>query len=443
MSELFTVDNGKMQIHLHPGQTKAWDSRARFTFVIAGTQSGKTSFEPFWLDREIREKGPGYYLAVTATYDLFKLKFLPEMTNYFCNYFGWGYSASDRVIWKNEGPQKTRIIMRSANAPGGLESTTAKAAVMDECGQDEFSLSAWEAIQRRLSLAHGRAFGGTTPYNLGWLKTQVFDRWQKGDSDYQVIQFKSTMNPAFPMDEYDRAKATLPAWKFEMFYNGAFSHPAGLIYEDFTPWHVCDPFPIPARWPRFLGTDFGAIHTAKIFVAMDPATGIFYIIDDPLDGNMTTQQHVESVKQNRFYQRGLVAWGGALSEKQQRWDWKADGLNVKEPPIHDVEAGLDRVTEFLRTRILRVFSTCVGTIDEFGRYARKLNDAGEPTEEIKDKALFHRLDGVRYVVSGLTKNIRAQSAKIDLYSVPQKIAKIKRVRSETEIDTMLQESNYE
>ena len=36
----------------------------------------------------MREMGEGDYLAVTATYDLLKLKFLPEMQRYFCDLFG-------------------------------------------------------------------------------------------------------------------------------------------------------------------------------------------------------------------------------------------------------------------------------------------------------------------------------------------------------------------
>jgi hypothetical protein len=403
MTDLYAVRDGKLSVTLHPGQTKAWDSKARFTFIIAGTQGGKTSFEPLWLDREIRVNGPGDYIAATATYDLFKLKFLPEMTNFFVNTFGWQYAASDRVIWKNEGPQKYRIILRSANAPGGLESSTGKAALMDECGQDEFTLEAWEAIQRRLSLSRGRVLGATTPYNIGWLKSQVFDRWVAGDTDYQVIQFKSTMNPAFPIEEYERAKATLPAWKFEMFYNGEFSRPAGLIYEDFTDWHKCDPFPIPALWPRFLGVDFGAIHTAKVFVVQDITSGIYYVVDDPLDGNMTTAQQVASVKANQYYGLGLNAYGGAASEQQQRWDWKAAGLAVHAPPISDVESGIDGVIDLLKTKRLRVFKTCHGIISEFGTYARELDELGQPTEKIKNKATFHRLDALRYVRAGMVR----------------------------------------
>ena len=80
---------------MHPGQAKAWTCERRFPFVIAGSQSGKTSFGPWWLYREIYDLGwrkvihpdsweyePGKedYMAVTATYKLFTRKMLPELT---------------------------------------------------------------------------------------------------------------------------------------------------------------------------------------------------------------------------------------------------------------------------------------------------------------------------------------------------------------------------
>ncbi len=397
---LLHYDGRKLTINLHPGQAKAHDSKKRFVFVIAGTQSGKTSYLPIWLDREIAQCGEGDYLAVTATYDLLKLKFLPELKNYFCGLFHWEYSASDRTIFRQYKPRMfTRIICRSADAEGGLESASAKGALFDECGQDGVKVGAWEALQRRLSLSQGRVLAGTTPYNLGWLKTQVFDRWRGGDPDIQVVQFKSIMNPAFPVEEYERAKRTLPTWKFEMFYNGNFSRPAGMIYEDFNEEHIIPAFPIPGTWARLLGVDFGAVNTAKIWSAQDPDTKVVYLYRESLEGGKTTAEHVQSVR--RYNEYTLKAYGGAKSESQQRSDWGAAGLPVIEPRISDVEAGISRVIALLKTKMLYVFDTCTGIIDEFGTYSRELDDDGQPTEKIKDKNTFHRLDALRYLASAL------------------------------------------
>lgn len=401
VKDLKRVEGGRVRLKLHVGQTRAWDSNRRFIFVIAGTQGGKTSFGPWWLWREIQRCGPGDYLAVTATYDLFKLKMLPEMRSVFCELLRWGeYQASDRVIVSHD--KKARIILRSANAPGGLESATAKAAWLDECGQDDFRLESWEAVQRRLSLSEGRVLGTTTPYNLGWLKTEVFDRWRQGDADYEVVQFKSIQNPAFPRGEYDRAKATLPAWKFAMFYNGEFSRPAGMIYEDFDEAvHLVDPMDLPAEWPRYVGIDFGAVHTALVWVAEDTARAAYYIYRESLEGGKSTAEHAAGALAYAAHERVVGWYGGAKSESQQRWDWGAAGVAVMEPPIGDVEGGIDRVVGLLKTKRLFLFRTCAGLRDEFGTYARELDANGQVTEKIKDKATFHRLDALRYVVAGV------------------------------------------
>jgi hypothetical protein len=399
--QLINYDGTKLAIHLHPGQTAAHDSTKRFVFIIAGTQSGKTSYLPIWLDREIKAKGTGDYIALTATYDLLKLKFMPELQNYFVHLFGWQESKSERTIYRQDKPRMfTRIICRSADAEGGIESASAKAALFDECGQDGVKVGAWEALLRRLSLSQGRVLAGTTPYNLGWLKTQIFDKWRAQDPDIQVVQFKSTMNPSFPLAEYERARRTLPTWKFEMFYNGNFSRPAGMIYEDFTQNHIIPAFDIPLSWSRYLGVDFGAVHTAKIWIAQDPSSKLYYLYRESLEGGKTTQEHVDAV--TKYNERNIQTWGGAKSETQQRMDWKAAGLTIQEPPIADVEGGINRVIALLKEKHLFIFDTCKGVIDEFGTYSRELDANGLATEKIKDKATYHHLDALRYVASGIS-----------------------------------------
>lgn len=401
-NEIYTIDGERLRLRLHKGQTKAWRSNRRFVFIIAGTQGGKTSFGPWWLYREIQRQGDGDYLVVTSTYDLFKLKLLPEVLAVFGRILpDWSYVKIDKTIYSPD--RKTRIILRSADAEGGLESATAKAAWLDECGQDKFKVGAWEAVLRRLSLARGRVLGTTTPYNMGWLKTQIFDRWRKGDKDYQVVQFASTMNPAFPVEEYQAAKTRLPAWKFEMFYNGNFTRPAGMIYSDFDPdKHVIPAFDIPAEWPRLVGVDFGAVNTATVWLAEDTERACYYLYRDTLQGGMTTQEHTDIAKSHAKTERVTMWLGGAKSETQQRMDWASNGVPVGEPNISDVESGIDRVIALIKTGRLYVFDNCTGVIDEFGTYSRKLSEHGEPTEVIENKNDYHRLDALRYIASGIT-----------------------------------------
>ena len=296
-----------------------------------------------------------------------------------------------------------RIILRSASSPGGLESASCKGAILDECGQDDFGLDAWEGVQRRNALYLGRVFGGTTPYNLGYLKTEVYDRWKAGDPDYHVIQAPSTINPSFPPAEFERLRRTLPKWKFDMFCRGLMGRPEGLIYGDYVDeigGHMVKPFEIPREWPRYVGIDFGAVNTSTIWLAEDVARKAYYLYRETLEGGQSTKEHAASAKSRAVNER-VVSWhGGAKGETQQRMDWRAAGVHVLEPPFDDVEAGINRVIALLREKRLFVFETCKGVRDELARYSRKVDQSGQTTEAIRDKETFHRLDGLRYVVIG-------------------------------------------
>lgn len=408
-----TNDKGQAVLAPHRGQAKAWRSGRRFVFVISGTQGGKTSFGPWWLYREIqRENLGGDYLAVTASYDLFKLKMLPEMRTVYENVLGIGkWWAGTKVIElrhptkgflakRADDPMHGRIILRSASAGGGLESATARAAWLDECGQDNFTLDDWDAVQARLSLHEGRCLGTTTPYNLGWLKSEVYDRWQDGDQDYDVINFASAINPAFPRREQERREKTMQGWRFRMRYLGQFTKPAGLIYSAFDPSMIVEPFDIPADWDRLIGVDFGGANTAVLFLAENPDTDQWFVYDEMLIGDKTSAEYARMVRAKLPPGVSFRAFGGSKSEGQQRRDWATGGLALGEPPVPDVESGIDKVTEWLKTNKLRFFRTVRGLRDEIGTYRRKLDAQGNPTDEIADKRKYHRLDALRYAVVG-------------------------------------------
>ena len=414
---LWRIENDEVRLSPHDGQQSALLSDRRFIFILAGTQSGKTSFVPWWLYQEIlgtqSPDGNNDYLAVTASYDLFKLKFLPEIRGVFEHLLKWGrYWAGERVIelkdpvkgfWakRSDDPMWGRIILRSAASPAGLESATVKAAILDEAGQDEFTLETWEAVLRRLSLSQGRVCAATTLYNLGWIKSEIYDAWKNGDPDIDVIQFASVQNPSFPPKEFERARTKMQSWRFAMFYLGQFAKPAGLIYDCFEDNMLVDPFPIPADWDRILGIDFGGANTATVYLAEDPDTEIWYCYDESLEGNLSSREHAEK-HLAKLGDTNYNATGGAKSETQQRMDWAEGGLYINEPTISDVEGGIDKVYQLIKENRFRLFRTCKGLRDDIGGYRRKLDERGEPLEEIVDKRTYHFADALRYAASWIS-----------------------------------------
>lgn len=367
----------------------------------------------------MRLRGPGDYLVATPTFPLLELKALPEFRRLFEDLLALGRyvgsptraftlsEAGQRRLFGNAGRSlATRVLFGYAAEPESLESATIKAACLDEAGQKRFKLGAWEAIQRRLSIHQGRALITTTIYNLGWLKQQVYDRWLAGDQDYEVVNFPSVDNPAFPREEYERARANLPRWKFDMFYRAVFARPAGLIYDAFDEkLHRCPRFAIPDGWERYVGIDFGGVHTAAVFYARDPQSGKLYAYREYLAGGRTAREHVAEIIRDPFSRKEIrpaIIVGGAKSEGQWRQEFRAAGLAVREPRISEVEVGIDRVYGFHRRGDLLVFDDLSGYLDQKLSYSRALDDAGNPTAEIEDKESYHFMDAERYILSYLS-----------------------------------------
>lgn len=396
-------------LRFHAGQIRALDSTKRFVLILSGTQSGKTSFGPYWLYEEIQRRGPGDYLVATPTFTLLELKALSEFKRLFEERLQLGrYKGSpsrvfqfspqgEEVIFGSTQKNPTRILFGHAQDPESLESATIKAAWLDEAGQKKFKRGSWEAIQRRLSIHEGRVLITTTPYALGWLKNELHDKAGDPNSDVDLIQFESVMNPAFPESEFNRMRDTLPRWKFNMMYRGIFERPAGMIYDCFGAENKVKRFNIPSSWQRYVGIDFGGVNTAAVFIAEDPDTKDLFLYRTYHKGELTAKEHADKIKSGEPGR--LTVYGGAKSEGQWRKEFRSAGLFIHEPPVSEVEVGIDRVYGLFKSHRLFVFDDLSDLIDELESYSRVLDESGEPTEKIEDKETYHKADALRYIGS--------------------------------------------
>jgi hypothetical protein len=409
---------GKIDFNFHTGQAKCWMAKRRVVAMIAGSQGGKTSFGPLWLWREIRTRGPGDYMVVTPTGPLLRLKALPEFLRFFHDALQLGHwNKGDKwyEISREAGmglygvAEPSRIIFGSAINPEGLESATAKGAWLDEAGQQQFRQESWEAINRRTALFRGRMLITTTPYNLGYLKTEIHDPWHEGDPDITVVQFSSTSNPMFPPEELERAERIFPSWKVAMMYHGQLTKPDDLIYGDFIDHdhrlvdsngrhgHLEDDFDIPSHWPRTVGIDFGGANMCTVWLAYEAEKDLWHLYHETLDGQKPTAEYAAEAL-DTLGPNFILHWvGGTQSEGQSRMDWAGAGVPVEEPETWDVEAGIGRVITLIKLRKLRVFKSCRGIRSEFGSYSRKMDMAvSSATDSILHKGRYHRLDALRY-----------------------------------------------
>ena len=424
---LYTVNRAEKIVHmyLHPGQMRAWHSDRRFVFMIAGKQSGKTIFGPLWLFREILEHGKGDYLAISATADLFILKLLPALKQFFVNDLGIAkYWAGDRVLElcdldsghfgavtaSDHEKMHTRIILRTAESEAGMQSASCKAAWMDEPGL--YKNTVYKDVRGRLSLAAGPALGTTTPYEMNWLKKEIYDPWENGDPEIDVINFVSTVNPLFSQAEYDSLQRNMQPYQFALDYQGSFGRPPAAIYEDFVDalredgGHKVKRFVIPHEWPRMVAVDPGIVNPGKEWVAHDPREDVFYLYRAAKGGKRRdAKEHArDDVQLAKDGSERVIWWAvGAKSEKYWREDYKSAGAaGVREPDTMDVEEGIDRVTQLIRQHRLYVMDDLRDLIDEMMSYSREIKN-GEVTKNIKDKATFHLMDALRYFAVQVVK----------------------------------------
>lgn len=416
MKPLCEVRNGVLRLNLHPGQWRAWQSLARFVVVLAGTQGGKTSFGPHWFLREIKRKGPGDYMIVAPTFGLLEPKTIPEFLRLFQQQLGLGeyrQSPTRRFVFTQRGEQlifgskqdePTRILFGYGSDPDSLESATLKGVWVDEGGQKEMKVGSYEALRRRLSLNEGRMLITTTIYDLGCIKRLFYDRWRAGDKEIEVISFPSILNPAFPRAEYYAARDRMQRWKFDMFYRAIFTRPAGMIYDSFDEkLDIRSRMLIPREWERYLGLDFGGVHTAATFYAIEPLTLKKWLYRIYLDGGKTASDHVKDLLKG---EPGIpFCVGGSKSEGQWRQEFTAAGLPVHEPLISDVEVGINRVYGAHSRREIVVFDDLGAYLDEKNTYSRKVDAMGEPLEEIENKNAFHLMDSERYIIGYLCEDL--------------------------------------
>ena len=441
IKQFYTRVGGKIQVNPHPKQAQVFRSVANIIAVLAGTQSGKTLSGPVWLWKEIQkwdklvQAGGGahgaVFWAVSPSYPLMEGKLEPEYVTFFCDYLGIGKHTAtkhkiDITLTRDNGDTVNyELILKSADKPDSLASSTVAAMHLDEGGMDSFSRQSWIEAKSRLGTTNGRILITTTLYNHGWLKTQVYDLWKADPigSGIEVIRFESIDNPLFSRTEWEYAKKTMPPYLFNMRHRGIYDKPGGMVYdcldEDI---NYVKPFVLPDGCEKHVGIDPGMVNHSTVWIAeltpsddvydmftrADGINSIYVVYKASLYGSttttMTNTEHAKIALADPDYQF-VTSWcGGARAEKYFREDYKSVGINVVEPPFTEVEAGISKVYELIKLNRLYFTNDLKEIVSgEFSlqSYSRKMDANGEPTSEIHQKARYHYADAIRYAIAGI------------------------------------------
>jgi PBSX family phage terminase large subunit len=392
-----------LDLTLHPGQERVIDSTARFKAVVCGIQSGKTVVGSVWLCSEIwkaHEQGRyGDWLMAAPTAKIMEQSTLPKFKAFFPKDWGeWKEGKQFFILpWDNpETGERCRIYVRSTDNPDWLEGVTLLGAWLDEAGLMDYQT--WVNVQGRLSRYKGPCLMTTTPYASKWIRREIYKRWQGGDKDYEFFSWRSNENPAFPAEEYERAKRSLPETIFRRRYEGQFVTMEGLVYPDFD-WdkHVVKPFELPKDWLRFGGMDFGHSQpTAILCVAEDPQEHVFYVYRE-LYRTETLLRDIANFLNTEDMRYVLADPQGAQAIAELN---RFYGRGEVKPAENRVEIGIERIGTLLKEGRLRFFSSCENTLDEIEDYhypAPKDDKADRPDRPVKKND--HGMDALKYAFS--------------------------------------------
>jgi hypothetical protein len=323
----------------------------------------------------------------------------------------------DRSARTIENPRtKERIKAKTA-----WNADTLRGDYADDLYLDEYQLmneDAWEVVGQPMLLDNnGDAVFIYTPPSLisaGVSKardplhaSKLFKKAQADESGlWATFHFTSWDNPFISKEGLKIVAADMSqtAYRQEIMAEDDEISPKQLIYSAFNE-RICKVprVAIPPRWLVYSGHDFGSANPAALFFAKDPDTGYFYLFNEYLPGGgRSTYQHALEFKRITDGMRVDTRAGGSHQEDEIRQGYSVHGWPIKEPKIGNVGAGIDKVRGMFDLDKIRIFDDMALTLSELSVYKWKVDPNGIITNEIEDKAKFHLMDCMRYILSDFT-----------------------------------------
>lgn len=252
--------------------------------------------------------------------------------------------------------------------------------------------------------------------------TWVHDRLVEGhEHDCRVTVLDSLDNPHLPRKRFERHFDSMSEDEVAQRRFGQFRSRSGLVYnawapgdgDRFGPGHLCEPFDIPADWPRFRGIDFGLSNPTCVLWGALGDDDTLYIYRELYEGGPTYEEHADRVHELEGRRREGDRWvrtertesiegsWGDPSASQVIDDWALRDIYV-DLANREVKAGIDAVKNRLRLQAdnrprIKVFRTCENLQREFRAYVWDRNRR----DEVPVKKDDHALDALRYMVMGI------------------------------------------
>lgn len=315
----------------------------------------------------------------------------------------------------------------------------------DEAGK--YPLYFWENLQGRASFKDCQIDLTTSPYSLNWIFKEIIRpklRDPKARPDALWVHARSDENPYFPIEEYNRRKATMDPRRFAAMYGGQWERMAGLVYDCFDEAeNQCEAFALPQGTRFFGGIDWG--HTEPFVLAIRAVTpeGNHYGVSEFYKSGLTISDIVGIVKaKHQVFDLSAVYCGP--DQPAHIMELNRAGI-VALPADNNVRLGIDRHYELLKTRRLKYFRNLNPyTMDEIDTYHYPDPDSLGPDDNVKENKPVqqhdHALDANRYVsimtysnTAKLVPRVASDNTiRLDHWAETEKLKKKPRMNTQTE-----------
>jgi len=357
MSNIYSVENGKIKFQLHPAQREVvnllikeelsedYKRKPRQILMSAGTGGGKTAFGIilvylYWrkLKRE-RGKYPAKFIITAPTYKLLHGIVIDDLVRFF-GMFKAGKMKGGTSDPKYELNDGSVIHFRNSRDAHSIEGIHADFIWSDEIGYDTRNYSvpeeSYNVMLDRVRAKKGVLFMTTTPYKYNWVARRIvskarvlnFDvdidraieyykeyekidtedwekkgilvrKWEKteGDDNILVIKFPSILNPTYDFDGFVKSKNDWDEANYKMrFWGDWFMSESRVLYQFTEDQHVVPPFKVPKGWESYLGIDYGQRDPfAANWIVRDPETGKWYVVFEYLEIRKDNVKHAKEI----------------------------------------------------------------------------------------------------------------------------------------------------
>lgn len=397
---------------LHKTQKQVASDAHRFRVVNCGRRWGKTTLAilemvakaVFKDDSKVVYIAPTYQQARDIAWSELKKVCAPVQINV--------NESRLEIAIKTKNGKTALILLRGWESVESLRGQAFDFIVVDEIAMMRNFWPNWEEVLRpTLTDRRGEVLFVSTPKGFN----HFYDLCNKEltDNDFKTFHFTSYDNPHLPVDELDKAKATMPADRFAQEYEASFQKTQGLVYKEFDrERHLYDEDLSKHKFQKLGAVDFGYRNPAAVLTVLWNGERLF-VDDEWYKRERTDIQIVEYVAANKFREVYPDPENQSAIEELRR-----QGVNVKEvvKGKDSIKSGIQSIREMLIRGDLLINKRCVNLIAEFEMYSYDDDRKERNEQENPVKANDHALDALRYLVSSLLPLIQRQNI---INSLPQ------------------------